>query len=174
MITFRRRKRRRVPALNTTATADISFMLLVFFLVTTSIDSDKGLNRTLPAMPQEDAQETMDVSEQNVLRITIDDRDSLQCEGETVTPQQLQERIITFMGTAEIDKHVLSIKAHRKTSYDAYFAMQNAIVAAYHSLRNDYAKQRYGIPFEQCSPEQRDSVITHYPQRISESQPEEN
>ena len=173
MITFRRRKRRRVPALNTTATADISFMLLVFFLVTTSIDSDKGLNRTLPAIPDENTEQTMDVSEKNVLRITIDDRDSLRCEGESVSPQQLQERIVTFMATAEVEKHVLSIQANCKTSYDAYFAMQNAIVAAYHRLRSDYARQRYGIPLEQCTPEQRDSVMAHYPQRISEREPEQ-
>lgn len=172
MIRFRRRKRRRVPSLNTTATADISFMLLVFFLVTTSIDSDKGLNRTLPPIPQEEAQQTMDVSEKNVLRISIDDKDSLRCENEHVTPAELQERILAFMATAEPDKHVLSIQANRKTSYEAYFAMQNAIVAAYRQLRNDYSKERFGIPLEQCTPEQRDSVTAHYPQRISEGEPD--
>lgn len=172
MISFRRRKRRRVPALNTTATADISFMLLVFFLVTTSIDSDKGLNRMLPAIPQEETQQTMDVSERNVLRISIDEQDKLVCDDEQVTPDELRERIIAFMDRAEVDKHVLSIQANRKTSYDAYFAMQKAIVAAYQRLRNDYAKQRYGLPLEQLSEEQRDSVIMHYPQRISESEPE--
>mgnify|MGYP002626786365 CR=1 FL=1 len=169
MIRFRRHKRRRVPALNTTATADISFMLLVFFLVTTSIDSDKGLNRMLPPMPQEEAQQMMDVSEKNVLRITLDEQDSLRCEGELVTPAALQERIIAFMATVDPDKHMLSIQANRETSYDAYFAMQNAIVAAYRQLRTEYAKKRFGLPLEQLTPEQRDSVTAHYPQRISES-----
>ena len=172
VISFRRRKRRRVPSLNTTATADISFMLLVFFLVTTSIDSDKGLNRTLPALTPDETEQTMDVSERNVLRITIDDKDSLRCEGELVTPDELQERIKTFVSTTEIDKHVLSIQVTRQTSYDAYFAMQNAIVAAYQSLRSEYARQRYGLPLEQLSREERDSVIVHIPQRISEADPE--
>ena len=173
MISFRRRKRRRVPSLNTTATADISFMLLVFFLVTTSIDSDKGLNRTLPPLSQDETEQAIDVSERNVLRITIDDKDSLRCEGEQVTPDELRERIRSFVSTTEMEKHVLSIQVSRQTSYDAYFAMQNAIVAAYQSLRSEYAKQRFGLPLEQLTPEQRDSVILHVPQRISEGEPEE-
>ena len=173
MISFRRHKRRRVPALNTTATADISFMLLVFFLVTTSIDSDKGLSRTLPAIPEEEVQQTMDVSESNVLRITLDNNDNLHCEDEQVTPQQLEDRIVAFMATVELDKHVLSIQATRETSYDAYFGMQNAIVAAYRRVRDDYARKRYGCPLSQCSAEQRDSVKVHIPQRISEGEPEQ-
>lgn len=158
-----------MPGLNTTATADISFMLLVFFLVTTSIDSDKGLSRLLPAIEPEEQRE-MDISEKNVLRITLDEQDSLRCENESVTPGELQERIVSFMATVEPEKHVLSIQAHQHTSYDAYFAMQNAIVAAYHQLRSDYAKKRFGMPLEQCTPEQRDSALLHYPQRISEEQ----
>ena len=172
MIRFRRRKRRKVPALNTTATADISFMLLVFFLVTTSIDSDKGLNRTLPAMPQEQTEQTMDVSERNVLRITLDQNDSLRCAGELVTPRQLQERIVAFMAEADPQQHVLSIQADRHTSYDAYFSMQNAIVEAYRQLRDDYARKRFGLPLEQLTGEQHDSVLSHLPQRISEAEPE--
>ena len=122
-------------------------MLLVFFLVTTSIDSDKGLNRVLPAIPEEETQQTMDVSERNVLRITIDSDDKLSCEDERVTPKELQERIVTFISTTEMDKHVLSLQVSRNTSYDAYFAMQNAIVAAYHKVREGYARKQFGLPF---------------------------
>lgn len=174
MIRFRRRKRRRVPALNTTATADISFMLLVFFLVTTSIDSDKGLSRVLPAIPQEETEQSVDVDRRNVLTITIDDHDSLRCEGQAVSPAELQQRIEEFIEQGDREKHVLSIQASRQSSYDAYFAMQNAIVAAYNSLRNDYAKQRFGATLEQLAPEQRDSVLKFYPQRISEEEPIDN
>ncbi len=172
MLKFRRRKRRKVPALNTTATADISFMLLVFFLVTTSIDSDKGLNRMLPAIPQEETQKNMDVDKRNVLTITIDEQDSLRCEGQVVTSAELQERIEEFVEQVDREKHVLSIQARRNTSYNAYFAMQNAIVAAYNSLRNKYAKQHFGVSFDQCTAEQREEVAAYYPQRISEEEPE--
>ena len=148
-------------------------MLLVFFLVTTSIDSDKGLNRVLPAIPEEETQQTMDVSERNVLRITIDSDDKLSCEDERVTPKELQERIVTFISTTEMDKHVLSLQVSRNTSYDADFARQNAIVAAYHKVREGYARKQFGLPLEQLSQEQRDSVMAHCPQRISEEEPKE-
>ena len=121
-------------------------MLLVFFLVTTSIDSDKGLNRVLPAIPEEETQQTMDVSERNVLRITIDSDDKLSCEDERVTPKELQERIVTFISTTEMDKHVLSLQVSRNTSYDAYFQMQDAIVGAYKQLRNQLALRKFGKP----------------------------
>ena len=58
---FGKKKDRKIPALNTTSTADISFMLLIFFLVTTSLDTDEGLTRYLPPMPQKNEQKQMDV-----------------------------------------------------------------------------------------------------------------
>ena len=66
-----RRKRREVPGLNTTSTADISFMLLVFFLVTTSMDADKGMNRQLPPKPDEKQEEMMDVDRSKVMSLAL-------------------------------------------------------------------------------------------------------
>ena len=187
---FRRRRRRRVPGLNTTATADISFMLLVFFLVTTSIDTDKGLPRLLPAPPEEQVQ-TLDIEKRNVLNIVLDAADRLTCGGEPVELQELQERVETFIKNADdrpdmperhekdipllgkcmvTDQHVISIQADCQTSYDAYFAMQDAVVAAYNHLRNELAQQRFHRDFRQCTAEQREAIMTLYPQRISEAE----
>ena len=65
------RPKRRVPGLNTTSTADISFMLLIFFLVTSSMDSDKGLARQLPPPQNEQVEQELKVKERNVLKITL-------------------------------------------------------------------------------------------------------
>ena len=75
------RRQREIPELNTTSTADISFMLLVFFLVTSSMDTDHGLGRQLAPMDDQ-RQEQHDVNRSNVLQISIDDNDQLTCEAD--------------------------------------------------------------------------------------------
>lgn len=68
---FRQRERRKVPGLNTTSTADISFMLLILFLVASSMDLDKGIARQLPPMEKEQKQQTA-VDGRKVIRLAID------------------------------------------------------------------------------------------------------
>ena len=72
---FGKKKKKEVPGLDTTSTADISFMLLIFFLVTTSLDTDEGLTRYLPPMPQKNEQKQMDVNRNDIMNISIDDDD---------------------------------------------------------------------------------------------------
>ena len=87
---FIRRKHREVPELNTTSTADISFMLLVFFLVTSSMDSDKGLGRKMAPL-DEQQQEQQDIHRSDMLQIRIDANDSLFCDDKKVTLAELQQ-----------------------------------------------------------------------------------
>lgn len=156
-----RRKKKQVPGLNTTSTADISFMLLVFFLVTSSMDTDKGVPRQLP--PPENITEVQElmVKDRNVLTIEIDEHDRLTCNKEDITPDQLTKRVEEFvantkndpklpekstrevhlMGKCQVsDRHIISIQVNRKTSYNAYIEMQNAVVAGYNHLRNGLAR----------------------------------
>ena len=88
-----RRRHRDIPELNTTSTADISFMLLVFFLVTSSMDSDKGLGRKMAPL-DEQQQEQVDVNRSNVLQIRLDEHDSLFCDDKAVTLTQLQQQVV--------------------------------------------------------------------------------
>ena len=81
---FFRRKNREIPELNTTSTADISFMLLVFFLVTSSMDTDKGLSRQLPPLDDEPKKE-VDISRSNVMQIRLDAHDSLWIDNQAAT-----------------------------------------------------------------------------------------
>jgi biopolymer transport protein ExbD len=160
------RRKRSVPELNTTSTADISFMLLVFFLVTSSMDSDKGLGRRLP--PVDEQQEQQDISRSNVLQIRLDADDRLFCNDTTVTLQELQQQVESFVASRQTDRHIIAVETDRKTSYDAYFEMQNAVVAAYRSLREKMARQWYGHSLKDCSQEEREQIMQRYPQRISE------
>ena len=159
-----RRKKRDVPELNTTSTADISFMLLVFFLVTSSMDADKGLGRKLspPDEPQQ------------VLQIRIDESDALFCDDQPVTLAQLQQHVESFVASRQTDRYVIAVETDSKTSYNAYFEMQDAVVAAYHSLREKMAKSKYGHPLSQCTQEELDAIAERYPQRISEASPLNN
>ena len=166
---FRRRRFEQIPELNTSSTADISFLLLIFFLVTSSMDTDKGLLRQLPPPPQEQQPPT-DVRKDHVLQITLDAHDQLSIDGTLLTTQQLKEQIMTFVAADRTD-HVISIQTDRATTYEAYFRMQNAIVAAYNQLRESYARERYGKSYGELVQEQRDEVNQYYPQRISESKP---
>ena len=164
---LKRRRNRSVPELNTTSTADISFMLLVFFLVTSSMDADMGLGRKLA--PADDARHEMrDISREDVLQVRLDDHDSLYCDGHRVTRQQLQRQVESFVASRQGNRHVIAVETGIHTSYSAYFDMQDALVAAYRTLRDRLAMKRYGRPFAQCSDEERDAVMQRYPQRISE------
>lgn len=192
---FKTRKPHRIPVLNTTSTADISFMLLTFFLVTTSMDSDKGLPRQLPPLPQPNEEREVSVSQRNVLNVSLDANDRLLCDGKEISIEQLKSKVkdfvanphnlatlpekhavvIPLLGTCSVtDKHVVSVQADAHTSYDAYFRMQNAIVMAYTQLRNDLSQQRFGHSFRECSASEREAVMKYYPQRISEAEPTKN
>ena len=165
-----RHNNREIPELNTTSTADISFMLLVFFLVTSSMGADSGLSRKLAPIDNQ-TEERQDISRSNVLQVRIDADDRLYCDGQPVSQQQLRQQVESFVASRQTGRHVISVETDRATSYNAYFEMQNAIVAAYASLRDKAARHDYGRPFRQCSQEERDAVMARYPQRISEAIP---
>ena len=164
---FRKRYHKQIPELNTTSTADISFMLLIFFLVTSSMDTNKGLLRQL-APPPIEHQQPQDVNKDLVIRVELDAHDQLTCDGKAATLQELQEAVVAMAMVNRTD-HVVSVQADRATTYEAYFRMQDAIVAAYQQLREQYAKTHYGKGYRQLSSEERSMVNDYYPQRISES-----
>ena len=128
-----KQKQSEVPELNTTSTADISFMLLVFFLVTSSMDTDHGLGRKLAPM-DDHHQEQRDINRSNVLQVSIDDNDVLSCDGKTVTLDELRQQVESFLASRQTSQYVIAVETGRKTSYNAYFEMQNSIVTAYRKL----------------------------------------
>ena len=164
---FRKRYRQQIPELNTTSTADISFMLLIFFLVTSSMDTEKGLMRQMAPPPLEHEQ-PKDINRDNVMQVKLDANDQLTCDGKPITLKELTAavRSLAFVNRTG---HVVQIEADAATTYEAYFHMQDAIVSAYHELREEYARKHYGHSYEACTNDEKTALNEYYPQRISES-----
>ena len=167
---FFRRRRRKVPALNTTSTADISFMLLIFFLVTTSMDMDKGLSRQLPPLDKQQPEErVIDVDKDNILRLAIDADNRLTVNDSLAYPRDLRRQVTEFLlHCPDRENHIISVATDREASYDTYFHLQNEVVAAYHILREYRARRVYGHPFDECTTQQQQALREYYPQRIAE------
>ena len=161
-----RRKRREVPGLNTTSTADISFMLLVFFLVTTSMDVDKGMNRQLPPK-QDEKQEMMDVDRSKVMSLALSEEGMLTIDEKPANIDKIRRQLKEFVVSTG-PSHIIELKTDRKCDYDTYFHLQNEIVRSYREIRDAASKQQFGKPYSKCSVEQREQLLEEYPQRVQE------
>lgn len=163
-----RRKQRETPGLNTTSTADISFMLLIFFLVTTSMDVDKGLLRQLPSPePQKKEQQTV-VDKANLMELRLTAGDTLLVNGKPMKVSQLKEETIRFVHRLG-KKHLISIESERDADYNLYFQMQNQLMEAYSQLRNETAQKKYHRDYALLNNDQKEQVRNICPQRITES-----
>ena len=161
-----RRKRREVPGLNTTSTADISFMLLVFFLVTTSMDVDKGMNRQLPPK-QDEKQEMQDVDRSKVMSLALSEEGLLTIDEKPANIDKIRRQLKEFIVTIG-PSHIIELKTDRKCDYDTYFHLQNEIVRSYREIRDAASKQQFGKPYSKCSVEQREQLMEKFPQRVQE------
>lgn len=187
------RKKRKVPGLNASSTADISFILLIFFLVTTSMDTDSGLARRLPPPPEDEQNEAqIDVKERNVLMVKVNAAGQLMCGGDFIEIDQLCDRVkdfvknennspnlpekhaknIPLLGVCAVtDKHVVSVQTDRGTSYNVYFQVQNELVRAYNELRDELSKAKFGKLYGALDDEHQAAIREYYPQKISDAEP---
>lgn len=164
-----KRRKHSVPSLNTTSTADISFMLLTFFLVTSSMDVDKGLVRQLPPLDNEEqTDEAKDVSKENTLAFSITAQNEVMLNGKTVAVEDIRRRIVDFVRMRGA-QHLILVDANPASDYNTYFTLENEIVAAYAEVRNAEAKRRYHRDYASCTEEQRKKVRDIYPQHLSET-----
>ena len=162
-----KRRKHIVPALNTTSTADISFMLLIFFLVASSMDIDKGLLRQLPPADTKEEPLEVDVSKERLMELKITGGNQLLLDGQSIEVSGLRNRVAEFVSRVG-SKHLISIDADPNSSYETYFKMQNEIVVAYAMVRNELAKRKFGQPLSRLTNEKRDEVKALLPQRIAE------
>lgn len=166
---FVRRNKRQVPGVNTASTADISFMLLIFFLVTTSMDVDKGLFRLLPSPEPQKQLKTETIVDKNTLmalHVTADHR--LLLNDKPIEVSRLKGEIIQFVNRLG-NRHLISIESDREADYDLYFQMQNQIMMAYNEIRNQYSMKHFGKAFDALSSSQKESVRKNCQQRVTES-----
>lgn len=178
MAVFKRRFRREgVPELNTTSTADISFMLLILFLVTTSMDSNFGLLRLLPkADDKQEETVQKDVDRRNVFTINITADDQIMHEDTELKDAEiiplLKEFVMNPKGKSELsespEKHIIMITCDEASHYDTYFRLENNIVRMYKQLREEESERRFGREFSQLTDRQKQTIRETIPQRISE------
>ena len=187
------RRKRKAPSINSSSSADIAFMLLIFFLITTSMDTDRGLARRLPPpVPKEQKDVDVDIKKRNLLIVLINSNNQILCGDQYVDIKQLKDLVkefvqnpyndehkpekveedIPFFGKQMITKnHIISLMNDRGTDYQAYIDVQNELAKAYNELRNEVSKEKFGKVFETLTEEQQDAVLKIYPQKISEAEP---
>ena len=187
------RNKRAIPEINAGSMADIAFLLLIFYLVTTTMDTDKGINRKLPPIDDELVQEPPPIKERNIFTVLVNSNDQLLVEEEYLEISELRAKAMEFIdnngdGSCEYcqgygvgtssdnpDKAVISLQNDRGTSYGMYVKVQNELVAAYEDLRERYAEEEYGRSYRGMDPEEDKEIIKEiknaYQQKISEAEP---
>lgn len=192
--------RRQSPEINAGSMADIAFLLLIFFLVTTTMNVDTGLTRKLPPLPENLQEDPPEVKKRNVFEVLVNANDDLLVEGELLSITDLRREAKEFivgepnnpdmpemvmtevavLGVYPVSKQIISLQNDRNTSYNMYIKVQNELVAAYNEVRNEFAMREFGKTFDELeklsetskAAEQKvDAVRDVYPQRISEAEP---
>ncbi|MBR7042611.1 MAG: biopolymer transporter ExbD [Prevotella sp.] len=127
-----RRRNRETPSLDMTSTADISFMLLIFFLMVSSMDVDRGITRLLP--PSDDKKQEMQVEREKLIALGIMAENRLTLNGEPVDMAQIRPRVASLVIQIG-EEHLISIESDPTADYNTYFELQNEIAAAYRDVR---------------------------------------
>lgn len=154
--------------MNTSATADISFMLLVFFLVTTSMDNDKGLGRQMPPIEQDNEEVVRDVDKDFIITLHLLENGTITLNDTPASISDVMRKELRHLIVEKGNRHIIELIVDRNADYDSYFRLQNHIVRAYGELRNAAAMKKYGRPYTKCTEEQQDFIAKAYPKRIQE------
>lgn len=181
------------PEINTGSMADISFLLVTFFLLTSSIDTDQGITRKLPPpLDPKNPPPENDIKERNVLKVLVSKSDALLVQGKFIDIRELKETAKNFLsnpqnredlpeleykdipglGKIKVSKGVISLKNDRGTSYDTYINVQNELAAAISELRDELSKQKFGEKFTDLNSSKSDAISKAVPVAISEAEPE--
>ena len=188
------RQKKKVPDLNAGSMADISFLLLVFFLVTTTMDTDSGITRRLPP-PVENPEMDVKVKERNIMNVMINKYDKMLVNGkpgDIVTLKEMTKEFITPRPNDEkapevevkeielinepvvISKGVVSLKNDRGTSYSMYLRVQNELARAFNERKDELSMKYFGQHYADLTDEDKiDAINKAVPVRVSEAEPEE-
>lgn len=187
------RQKKKVPDLNAGSMADISFLLLVFFLVTTTMDTDSGITRRLPP-PVENPEQDVKVKERNIMNVMINKYDKMLVNGKPgdittlkemtkqfITPNPNDEKApetevkeIELLGNILMSKGVVSLKNDRGTSYLMYISVQNELARAFNEMKDEMSMKYFGQHYVDLTDQDKiDAINKAVPVRISEAEPEE-
>ena len=192
--------KRKVQEINAGSMADISFLLLIFFLVATTMNTDTGLMRMLPPMPPENQQqEEIKVKERNLFLVLISGSGNIMAgvpgKQEQIVLGQLKDMAKEFITnpmddenlpekvdreidmadgskwTYPVSEGVDSLQTTRDTGYQAYIMVQNELTRAFNEVRDDVAQRKFGAKFSELNEDQRNAVSKAVPLKISEAEP---
>ena len=187
---------RKTPEVRADSQADIAFLLLIFFLVATTMNSDKGLSRVLPPLPPEDVKvEDIKVKERNVLLVFVNAAGQIMAGNESMDIRGLKDKAKEFIlnpmddanlpekkdteieladgskWTYPVSEGVISLQTTRDTNYEVYIMVQNELSRAFNEVREQVAMQKFGHSFADLNEDQRSAVTKAVPQKISEAEP---
>ena len=187
---------RKVPDINASSQADISFMLLIFFLVATTMSTDKGLTRVLPPIPPEDVKvEDQKQKERNIMLVFVNGMGQLMVGDEIMDIRGLKDKAKEFVLNEANDenlpekedkeiempdgskwvypesKGIISLQTTRDTNYDIYISVQNELTAAFNEIRDDVAMKKFQAKFSELSEDERNVITKAVPMKISEAEP---
>ncbi len=184
--------KRKIQEINAGSMADIAFLLLIFFLVATTMNVDTGIQRVLPPMPDENQEQApMDIKRRNIMLVFVSKFDNIMAGGEAIDITQLKEKAkefilnptndenlpekevtnIDLIGNYPVSKGVISLQNDRGTSYNLYIMVQNELTRAFNEVRDELATQKFGKKFMELAEEQREAVQKAVPLKISEAEP---
>ena len=185
--------KKKTPAINSSSTADIAFLLLCYFLMTTTMGDQSGLQRRLPPIPDKNQKvEDQQVNRRNIVVVRINSADRLFAGNEALDVAYLKDKMKEFLSNPANDpslpekemkeiegkmypvsKGVISLQNDRGTSYQAYIAVQNELVKAVNELRDEFALQEFGKRFSRLTEDEQNIVKKVVPQNISEAEPKD-
>ena len=188
--------KRKTPEVRADSQADIAFLLLIFFLVATTMNTDKGISRVLPPIPPEDVKvEDQKQKERNVLLVFVNGAGQLMVADETMDIRQLKDKAKEFVLNVNDDESlpekedeeiempdgskwvypvsegVISLQTTRDTNYEVYIMVQNELTRAFNEVRDEVAMQKFNAVFSELNSDQRSAITKAVPLKISEAEP---
>jgi biopolymer transport protein ExbD len=183
--------RRPLQEINAGSMADIAFLLLIFFLVTTTMNTNNGLQRTLPPFDEKKMEKPPEVKERNVMVVLVNKDNIIAIKGRPIALNKITEKAKEFLsnpqrsenlpevnykdipiiGNYPVSAGIISLQTDRNTSYEKYLQVQNELARAVNELRDEKSREVFGISFEDLEEEKKDAVSKAIPFSISEAEP---
>ena len=187
------RTKKKVPEMNTSSSADMAFLLLIFFLITTTMTVDSGIQRNLPPLADEDQQDPgIDVNRRNVLLVFVSASNEIMVGGQRMDVSQIKDKVkefvqnpykdpnlsdveptdIDIIGNFPVSMGVVSLQNDRGTNYNTYIQVQNELTRAFNEIRDEVSLRYFNVKFAELNDENQNKAVRDaVPLKISEAEP---
>ena len=172
------KERRNSPTVNASSMADIAFLLLIFFLVTTTIVVDKGITVKLPPWSDEEPI-CYHFSRKNVWSVKVNTENQLLVRGKAMQLRNLKEKTKEFILnplakdnlSSSPKKALISFQNDRGTTYETYITVYNELKAAYNEIWEEKARAKYSKSYVDLPLKLKREIRKEVPLVISEAEP---